>query len=196
MKAVIRTLSDPSARAAALPALARLRIAVFREWPYLYDGTEAYETEYLEEFDAEPGSVLVIAAVGGEIVGAATASPMSAQKTEFRQPFVDRGIDVDRLFYFGESVLMPGYRSLGIGHGFFDARESAARAAGADRAAFCAVIRPHDHMLRPDGARDLHPFWRARGYAPVEGLTCNFDWKDIDQQGESAHDMQFWMRTL
>lgn len=196
MKAVIRTLTDPQDREAALPALAALRIAVFREWPYLYDGTEAYEADYLKDFMSEAGSVLVVAEVEGAIVGAATASPMSGQKAAFRAPFEQRGIDTGRLFYFGESVLNPEFRGLGIGHGFFDARESAARAAGADRAAFCAVIRPHDHMLRPDGARDLHPFWRARGYAPVEGLTCNFDWKDIDQQGESAHDMQFWMRTL
>ena len=32
---------------AALPALGRLRIAVFREWPYLYEGSEAYERDYV-----------------------------------------------------------------------------------------------------------------------------------------------------
>lgn len=31
----------------ALDALARLRIAVFRDWPYLYDGTIEYERRYL-----------------------------------------------------------------------------------------------------------------------------------------------------
>lgn len=29
---------------AAIPALARLRMTVFRDYPYLYDGSEAYET--------------------------------------------------------------------------------------------------------------------------------------------------------
>ena len=28
---------------AAIPALARLRMTVFRDYPYLYDGSEAYE---------------------------------------------------------------------------------------------------------------------------------------------------------
>ena len=32
---------------AVLPDLARLRIIVFRDWPYLYDGTLEYEQEYL-----------------------------------------------------------------------------------------------------------------------------------------------------
>ena len=31
----------------ALPALARLRITVFRDWPYLYDGAMTYEQGYL-----------------------------------------------------------------------------------------------------------------------------------------------------
>ena len=35
-----------------LPDLARLRIAVFRDWPYLYDGSEDYEREYLAKFIA------------------------------------------------------------------------------------------------------------------------------------------------
>ncbi len=196
MKAVIRTLSGPEEMRAALPALAALRIEVFREWPYLYDGTDAYEADYLTEFMSAQGAVLVVVEVEGAIVGAATASPMAAQKAEFRAPFEERGIDTGRLFYFGESVLRAGYRGLGIGHCFFDAREAAARVAGANAASFCAVIRPSDHPLRPADARDMHPFWRARGYAPVEGLTCSFDWKDIGQGVDTAHTMQFWMREL
>ena len=35
---------------AVLPALARLRMVVFRDWPYLYDGTLEYESGYLEKF--------------------------------------------------------------------------------------------------------------------------------------------------
>lgn len=196
MKPVIRPLADPEERRAALPALARLRIAVFRDWPYLYEGTEAYEARYLEEFMAESGSVLVTAEVDGAIVGAATASPMSGQKEAFQAPFSVGGLDVARLFYFGESVLLPAFRGLGIGHGFFDAREAAARQAGASHACFCAVIREADHPLRPPQARDLHPFWRARGYAPMEGAITAFEWKDVDQAEETAHPMQFWIRAL
>ena len=34
----------------ALDDLARLRITVFRDWPYLYDGDLDYERRYLAEF--------------------------------------------------------------------------------------------------------------------------------------------------
>jgi GNAT superfamily N-acetyltransferase len=192
----VETLADPEARGAALHDLARLRIAVFRDWPYLYDGTLDYEERYLAHFLEDPAAVLVVARDGDMIVGAATASPMIGQDAAFSRPFSDAGHDVARLSYFGESVLLPAYRGHGIGHAFFDHREAAARASGAAAACFCGVIRPADHALRPSGARDLAPFWRARGYAPLEGMIAHYDWKDVDQGKETAHPMQFWHRTL
>lgn len=196
MNVEVRSLTDPKERLAAISVLSDLRIRVFRGWPYLYDGTVEYEAEYLADFVREPLSVLVIAQDANEIIGAATASPLAAQKPEIRNPFHRRELDVGQIFYFGESVLLPQYQGQGIGHQFFDAREEAARAAGASQTAFCAVIRPRDHPMRPDTPRDLHPFWRARGYAPVAGLTGTLEWRDLADDFESAHLMQFWMRDL
>ena len=53
-----------------LPDLARLRIAVFRDWPYLYDGNLEYEQTYLDKFARANGAVCVIARDGPTIVGA------------------------------------------------------------------------------------------------------------------------------
>ncbi|MBA4305164.1 MAG: GNAT family N-acetyltransferase [Sphingopyxis sp.] len=196
MTITVRTLTDAEERAAAIPALSELRIRIFRDWPYLYEGTTEYEAEYLAEFMREPGSALIVAQDGDAIIGAATASPMAGQKPEFQEPLRQMGLDFARIFYFGESVLLTAYQGQGIGHRFFDAREAAARAAGAAQTAFCAVIRPDDHPMRPEAPRDLHPFWRARGYAPVPGLTGTLDWQDVGDANESAHPMQFWMRDL
>jgi GNAT superfamily N-acetyltransferase len=180
----------------ALPALAELRIAVFAEWPYLYDGDLAYEQQYVREFATEPGSVLVAAIRGARLIGAATASPMSGQKPEFRAPFEALGYDISKLFYFGESVLLKAFRGHGIGHAFFDRREIAAHEAGATHACFAAVVRPENHPERPAGYRPLDDFWRGRGYARVEGLTTELAWKDHDDRAETAKLMQYWMRRL
>lgn len=196
MTVEVRSLTDPEERCAAISALSDLRIRVFRNWPYLYDGTAEYEAGYMSEFVREPGSVLVVARDGESIIGAATASPLEGHKAEIQNPFRDKGLDVAQIFYFGESVLLPQYHGQGIGHQFFDAREDAARSAGAGQTAFCAVIRPEDHPMRPEAPRDLYPFWRARRYAPVEGLTGTLEWQDLGDDAESTHPMQFWMRDL
>jgi len=191
----VRTLAGPEI-AAHLADLARLRIAVFADYPYLYHGSEAYEAEYVRAFAAEPGSILVAAFDGTRVVGAATASPMATQQAEFRAPFEERGYDTGALFYFGESVLLPDYRGQGIGHAFFDHREAAARAAGATHACFAAVVRPEDHPARPADYRPLDTFWRGRGYEPIPGLLTHLCWQEHGESAESAKPMQAWIRPL
>lgn len=185
-----------AAMQAAMDDLAALRIAVFADWPYLYAGSVEYERKYLAEFTATPDAVLVAAQDGKRIVGAATASPLSAQDEYVRAPFAAAGMDEAGVFYFGESVLLPAYRGQGIGHAFFEARESAARAWGASHASFCAVVRGDDHPSRPAEYRPLDVFWRGRGYAPVAGLVGQFHWQDHGEVEESAKAMQYWMRAL
>jgi len=174
--------------------LADLRIRVFSAYPYLYDGDRAYEADYLREYAAAPGAVLVAALDGDRVVGAATAAPMMHQKAEFRAPFEQRGLDVTKLCYFGESVLLPGYRGHGIGHAFFDHREAHAHDLGATAACFAAVIRPDDHPDRPADYSPLDPFWTRRGYAVMPGLVTELAWKEHGEAEESPKLMQYWLR--
>lgn len=180
-----------------LPDLARLRIAVFRDWPYLYDGTLEYEEQYLDKLAKAKGAVCVIARDGDLIVGASTAAPMVEHADEFGEPFTKAGFDISKIFYCGESVLLKSHRGHGLGHIFFEKREEQAyKLGGFTHSTFCRVIRPDDHALKPADYIPLDTFWSKRGYAPVEGLTATYSWKDIDQKDETVHHMQFWMKQL
>lgn len=181
---------------AALPDVARLRIAVFRAYPYLYDGDVAYEERYLQVYRDSADAVLVGAYDGARLIGAATGAPMEDHAGDFGAAFAESGIALERIFYCAESVLLPEYRGQGIGHRFFDLREAQARALGRDHAAFCSVLRPKDHPARPDGYQPLDAFWRKRGYAPLPGAVARFNWREIGAKNESAHDLQVWMRAL
>ncbi|MGR3320688.1 MAG: GNAT family N-acetyltransferase [Pseudooceanicola sp.] len=179
----------------ALEDVARLRIAVFRDFPYLYDGDLDYERRYLESYLA-PSAIVVGAFDGRRLVGAATGAAMEDHAEDFAAAFADRPERLEEIFYCAESVLLPEYRGQGIGHAFFDAREDHARALGRRYSAFCAVIRPDDHPARPAGYAPLDPFWRKRGYAPLDGVVARFAWRDIGDAEESRKPLQFWMRTL
>lgn len=179
-----------------LATLASLRIKVFREWPYFYDGDLAYEENYLRKFLGSEDAVLILATAEDASVGMATASPMSSQASEITIPISQAGFDLSRCFYFGESVLLPQYRGMGIGHRFFDERELAAKALGASSAVFCAVIREDGDPRRPDNVHELSAFWRRRGYEPLKGLHCSIKWKEVGQAGERPHLMQFWSKNL
>lgn len=192
----VKSLTGEAIRA-ILPDLARLRIIVFRDWPYLYDGSLDYEESYLTKFAAAPGAVVIAAYDGSEMVGASTGAPMIEHAEEFGEPFRKAGYDISKIFYCGESVLLKSHRGHGLGHAFFDGREGHARKLGGfTHSTFCRVIRPDDHPLKPADYAPLDPFWRKRGYEPLEGIVATYDWKDIDQPVETTHQMQFWMKAL
>ncbi|MCO5146278.1 MAG: GNAT family N-acetyltransferase [Aquamicrobium sp.] len=191
----VRRLSRREAEA-AFDDLARLRIEVFRDFPYLYEGDFDYERRYLATFMASPGAVVIGALDGGTLVGAATASPLSDHFDEFAGPFAARGLDPADFFYFGESVLRQAYRGRGVGVRFFEEREKAAREAGFSRCVFSSVVRPADHPARPAGYAPLDAFWTRRGYARIEGLATGFSWRDVGEAHETVKPMEFWQRTL
>ena len=181
---------------AALEEVARLRIAVFRDWPYLYDGSLDYERRYLQAYRDSSDAVLVGAFDGTTLVGAATGTPMEDHAQDFQAALAGTGVALDQVFYCAESVLLPAYRGRGIGHRFFDLREDHARRLGRSHMAFCGVVRPHDHPARPAGYAPLDSFWRKRGYAPVRGAIARFAWTDIGQAAQTEKPLQVWMRAL
>lgn len=179
-----------------LDDVARLRITVFRDWPYLYDGDMDYEQRYLAAYASSPRSVFVLAFDGDTVVGASTGIPLAEDAEAFQKPFLERGIDAQRVFYFGESVLLHAYRGRGIGHAFFDHREAHARGLGGfGLTAFAAVDRDDDDPRRPPDYRGNDAFWHRRGYRRQPGMTMHLEWNELGR-GEIDHALTFWIRPL
>ena len=181
---------------AAFDDLARLRIDVFRDWPYLYDGTVEYERAYLQTYEHSRDPIVIGVYDGDTLVGASTGAPLAEHADDFFQAFAGTTINIDKMFYCGESLLLPQYRGRGIGHVFFDQREAFARSLGFEQICFAAVVRPADHPLKPDAYQPLDAFWRKRGYDRLPGAVAHFSWKDIDQTEETEKPLQMWGRDL
>src|SRR6218665_1170204 len=175
--------------------MARLRISVFAAFPYLYEGTIEYEKDYLATYARSKDSLFVLPLDGEAVVGASTGIPMADETEAFKVPFVSAGFDPARIFYFGESVLMPAYRGQGIGVRFFEEREAhARRLGGIDLCAFCAVERSLDHPARPAGYEPLDAFWNRRGFRHHPQLRTSYVWRDIGEADETAKPMSFWLK--
>lgn len=174
-----------------IPQLGQLRIRVFRDFPYLYEGSQEYEENYLQVYTKNPLSIAFGVFDGEQLVGATTGMPLTAESKEIQQPFFDRGINIDGIFYFGESILLPEYRGHGLGHLFFDVREKHALENRFTTTAFCSVIRPENHALKP---ADYHPndvFWKKRGYKQQD-YSCRMSWLDINEPRETEKELIFW----
>lgn len=180
----------------AIDGVAALRIAVFRDFPYLYDGDKAYERTYLRPYLDSAQAIVVGAHDGDRLVGAATGTPMEEHAADFADAFDGSGYAPHDIFYCAESVLLPEYRGRGAGHAFFDQREAHSQTLGRRFCAFCAVIRPGTHPACPRDYRPLDPFWRKRGYRPLDGVQASFRWRDVGDDEETPKQLQFWIREL
>lgn len=80
-----------------LADLARLRIQVFREWPYLYAGDAAYEAEYLKVYLRSSRSIVILAFEQQQLIGASTGLPL-VEESEAFQPFNSHSAIVARSF--------------------------------------------------------------------------------------------------
>lgn len=182
--------------ARVLEPVAALRITVFREWPYLYEGSLDYEKRYLDTYVRCPRSLGVLVWDGEHCVGASTALPLTDAEAFAQTPFVEQGYAVDAIDYFGESILLREYRGRGLGVKFFELREAHAREQGLSQCAFCAVERPADHPARPTDYVPNDAFWHRRGYRKQPALQTRHDWPDIGKRESTAKPMGFWIKSL
>lgn len=177
--------------------LALLRIRIFRDYPYLYDGSVAYEKDYLRTYIASERSLLFAIYTEGGIVGATTCLPLADETPEVREPFEKAGWNIDTIFYFGESILHPKLRGLGWGHRFFDERENHAQSFGTyTTCCFCSVVRPDNHPLKPQGYKPLDEFWLKRGYQKTPSVQSQFEWLDIGDTVPTQKQMVYWMKNI
>jgi len=180
-----------------LSDLARLRIQIFRDYPYLYDGNFEYEMDYLKTYLASDSSILVLVINGEDkIVGASTGIPLTAETIEFQKPFLEKQEALENYFYCGESILLPEYRGRGIYPEFFKARENAARELGCQFTTFCAVERPVNNVARPANYRDLTDIWQRLDYVKQNDMRTQFEWKQTNEDQASLKTMIFWIKKL
>ncbi|WP_026632423.1 GNAT family N-acetyltransferase [Dyadobacter alkalitolerans] len=183
--------------ASVVEALGALRITVFHDYPYLYEGSLDYEKDYLQIYVQSERAFLFAVFDNGKMVGATTCIPLTDEAAEVRQPFEDAGFDISTIFYFGESILLPEYRGSGLGHRFFDEREAHARSFGHyNLCCFCSVDRGGHHPAKPADYRPNDAFWIKRGYVKDPALQSTMEWPDIGETASSSKQMIFWIKPI
>ncbi|WP_162865470.1 GNAT family N-acetyltransferase [Deinococcus wulumuqiensis] len=182
-----------------LGEVARLRLSLFREFPYLYDGTEEAEAAHLQTYVQAPGALLVLArdeTAGGRVVGACTAVPLVAEDADFLRPFAAAGIDPATVLYLGEALLEDEYQSRGLGGELLSQVEAHAQALGLPIVAAAMVVRSEDHPQRPRGWRSPSHLLERRGYVMHPELEITLSWQEIGESAPSSKPMRFWVKGL
>ena len=180
-----------------IPSIAKLRVDVFREFPFLIVSDVESEVRYLKRLALSKDSMAVVVFDGSKIVGATLGFPLEEESKDAKRPFIDLGLSPSAYFFFGESVLLKPYRGRGMGHHFFDLRENHARHLKRfSHACFSNVIRPKDHPLRSDQYLSLENFWQKRGFVQQSNLIYTQEWQDVGSDEPTRKSIVFWTKHL
>lgn len=177
-----------------LEALAKLRIEIFKEYPYCYDGDMEYERKYLSRYAECNESIMVLAKINDQIIGASTAIPLVDETDAFKEPYLSE--DIRKIFYLGESVILPEHRGKHFYQHFFRLREEAALVYGCKKTVFCAVEREAGDFDKPEGYRPLDLVWSHFKYKKNTARITQYAWKDVNSSHETLKKMVFWEKSL
>lgn len=177
-----------------LDDIARLRITIFREFPYLYEGSLAYEKEYLAKFSRSKESVTILAKDQEEVIGVFTGLPLHLEDET-----ITRSIPQEKLldsFYFSELLLLKAYRKQGIGKNLLQQMETIIKQKSVyQRIVFASILREENHPLKPLEYYSMDNAWKKYGYSKTTD-TCQILWKEINQSEETPKTLAIWEKVL
>src|SRR5580704_18959377 len=93
--------------------IAKLRIEIFREYPYFEEPNLERETQYLRKIASCKESIGVLIFDNTTLVGASLGHPLSIAEEIMQRPFKERGWDTETYYHFGDSALLKQYRGRG-----------------------------------------------------------------------------------
>jgi len=196
MTVLTGTLLTGDVIASALDDLATLRLSIFEEYPYLYQGERAHELAYLRSYVEKPESCVIVARDGAQVVGAATGMPLIQEDAQLRDAVAETGMALEQIYYVGELLFLPAWRNRGLGLKLLAQMEGHIRALGRYRTLACATVeRPDDHPSRPQTYTPITRFLARTGFVRLSGSVAHFAWRETDGVRRD-HAMQFWFKPL
>lgn len=177
-------------------SIAKLHMEVFRDYPYFETPDLERETNFLKKISTCKESISVLIFDNTTLVGVSLGYPLSLEEPALLRPFKDKDLDVESYFFFSDSALLKQYRGRGIGHHFFDARETHVQNYKKYQyICFCVPEGLENDPQKPEDYTPLHDFWRKRGYVHSD-LKCSLIWNQMGQEQPQEREMCFWIKDL
>lgn len=180
-----------------LDAFGKLRITIFREYPYLYDSDPEVEKNYLKNYAQNKESLFILAKNQDKLIGCLSSIPFKGIAHESWAKPLQSHLPIASIFYLGDMLVLKEHRNRGIGTKMYNRFEEEVRKMHKfTQIAFIEVIRPNDDPKRPKHYHTLDPFWEKKGYIKHPELTSCISYKEIGESTETEHAFHFQIKTL
>ncbi|MEN9343505.1 MAG: hypothetical protein RLZZ453_292 [Chlamydiota bacterium] len=175
-------------------SLMRLRHEVLKDYPYFEEVDPQLEIAYMKRLLSSRASMSVLVFDNTTLVGGAFGSPLEEENSSIHQPLIDKGLNISEYYFLSEVLLLKPYRGRGIGHHFFDARESFAEQL--HRFKYLCFYAPVQQEPSPSDFVPMHDFWRKRGYIHHAEMQFSLKIKRVDLLHPQDTYFTFWIKPL
>jgi len=133
-----------------------------------------------------------------EIVGVAIGTMLSTESDilhRIAEPLQQLGIVTEQCYYFGEMIIVPEYRSKGIGKQMLEALKKTGREQGTDHFCFLSVTRESDDVRRSVEYVASGVIFRKFGFEKTD-ISVTFEWATIQADGcvrKSPNRLDLWI---
>jgi len=179
-----------------LEEISKLRRKIFREWPYLYEGTDESDKEFVEVY-ANCDAIAVFVINNGKLVGHSIGVPLVAMPEEFTDRFSSHSIPKEKIFYWAEIILLEEYRNKKIGEKIYYQMEEAIKKANKYALiSGCEIYREENDERRPKSYRSNDHFLEKIGFVRNPDMIAFFTYKEIGESEATPKEMHFWEKQL
>jgi GNAT superfamily N-acetyltransferase len=177
--------------------IAVLRITVFREYPYLYDGDMPTEVDYLSGYSSSKNSVLIFVKDGEKTVGAVSGKPLADMEELLLVPFAQHHLSVQDIFYLGEIMLLKEYRGKGIGYQLYRKFEDVVKQKKQyQKMAIAEIGRQDQDPRKPKNYIPGRVFWQRLGYIEYPEMIIQVLYKETDNAENIPHSLIYSLKDL
>lgn len=180
--------------------IAQQRIAGYREYPYLYEGTMAEEISYITWLVACPSSATAVAYYGSEPVGFVGGISVIDFDEHFKgsiEMFKQAHINPDKFYYLTDVIVTPEHRGHQLGIRLFKALEYYAKSLSYTHS--CCVTESHEsHPLKPGNYKPIDTMLIQLKYQKTL-MAMRFSWVTRQKETESIiqeHTLTYWIKDL
>lgn len=176
-----------------------LCVQIYKEYPYLYEGTSEEYFPFIEYYAQSENGIACLLFDKDRPVGVAIGMPINEMREKYKGPFMNARPheNLGEIFYLGEYLLLKDYRGKGLGKEIYlEFERSVKKNQNMKKICFCKIDESNQTNLEIENYKPLDGFWVKNGFKKCDDITVSVDWQNVGELNDSPHILIYWLKPF
>jgi GNAT superfamily N-acetyltransferase len=170
---------------------------IYRDYPYLYDGEDAIYKAHLSGYAKLNDSIICVVFDNKKAVGLAIGIPLTQTREIYQEVFLEKGYELQSIFYLSEFGLQPDYRGKGVEEKMYQKIEDFVLQNGKFK--MICFWEINNSLISPQKRSGYVPkekFWNQLDFTRHKELSFHVHWTNINAKEKTPHLATYWIKIL